>query len=178
MVKFSSSEKNEKNNIKQYGLGDMTSTVYPLDGALEDWAYGGWEFFQSKNTSDINPIKICKPDSFNKDYNMLWNYNDNNNNEYFYDYKLRCLIYLAEASNNKIPDEKEYGINDFDLEGNTRDVFDFYKTNNFYGHIPRNMRLVDRERLFGNVFNNKKCQNIQANQLDEMRGRLKNRQQY
>ena len=142
MVKFSSSEKNEKNNIKQYGLGDMTSTVYPLDGALEDWAYGGWEFFQSKNSSDINPIKICKPDSFNKDYNMLWNYNDNNNDEYFYDYKLRCLIYLAEASNNKIPNEKEYGINDFDLEGNTRDVFDFYKTNNFYGHIPRNMRLV------------------------------------
>ena len=140
MVKFSSSEKNEKKNIKQYGLGDMTSTVYPLDGALEDWAYGGWEKFQANNRSNINPIKICKPDSFNENYSMLWDYN--NNEEYYYDYKLRCLIYLAEASYYKMPDEKEYGINDFDLEGNTRDVFDFYKTNDFYGHIPRNMRLV------------------------------------
>ena len=141
MVKFSSSEKNKNNNIPNYGFGDMTSTVYPLDGALEDWAYGGWEKFESDGKNNINPIKSCRPNSFNTEYNMLWN-SINNNNEYNDDYKLRCIIYLAEASFKKIPDEKYYGINDFDLEGNTRDIFDFYQTKDFYGHVPRNMRLV------------------------------------
>ena len=141
MIKFSSSEKNKNNNIPNYGFGDMTSTVYPLDGALEDWAYGGWEKYESDVKYNINPIKTCKPNSFNNEYNMLWN-SFNNNNEYNDDYKLRCIIYLAEASYNKIPDEKYYGINDFDLDGNTRDIFDFYNTKDFYGHVPRNMRLV------------------------------------
>ena len=141
MVKFSSSEKNRKNDIPNYQLGDMTSTIYPLDGALEDWAYGGWEKFESDGKNNINPIKTCKPNSFNKEYNMLWN-SINNNSEYNDDYKLRCMIYLAEASYAKIPAEKYYGINNFDLDGNTRDIFDFYTTTDFFGHIPRNMRLV------------------------------------
>ena len=139
MVKFSSSEKNENNSIKKYGIGDMTQTVYPLNGALEDWAYGGWEKYEVNKNNNINPIKTCKPDSFNSNYNMLW---DLNKDENYYDYKLRCLIYLAEASYNKMPNEKDYGINDFDIKGNTRDVFDFYKTTDFFGHIPRNMRLI------------------------------------
>ena len=141
MVKFSSSAKNIKNNIPNYGFGDMTSTVYPLDGALEDWAYGGWEKYESDSKNNINPIKTCKPDSFNKDYNMLWN-SFNNNNEYNDDYKLRCIIYLAEASFQKRPNEEFYGIDDFDMDGTTRDIFDFHKTKDFYGHVPRNMRLV------------------------------------
>ena len=30
--------------IKEYILGDMTSTVYPVGGGMEDWAYGaGWD---------------------------------------------------------------------------------------------------------------------------------------
>lgn len=30
--------------IKKYILGDMTSTVYPVGGGMEDWAYGaGWD---------------------------------------------------------------------------------------------------------------------------------------
>ena len=141
MVKFSTSEKNEKNNINKYNIGDMTQTVYPLDGALEDWAYGGWEKYESFGNNNINPIKTCKPDSFNTNYNMFWNMNTKDDNKYF-DYKLRCLIYLAEASYKKMPEEKYYGINDFDMEGNTRDVFDFYQTTDFFGHIPRNMRLI------------------------------------
>ena len=69
------------------------------------------------------------------------------------------------------------------LEQNRRHIKEFFTNDEFIKKyvdviLPRNMRLVDRVRLFGNVFNNKKCQNIQANQLDEMRGRLKNRQQY
>ena len=139
MVKFSSSDKNEKNYIPKYEIGDMTSTVYPLDGALEDWAYGGWEKYEIKGNNNINPIKTCRPDSFNKNYSMIWNLT---NEDYNDDYKLRCLIYLAEASERKKPDEKDYGINDFDLRGYSRDIFDFYKTNDFFGYIPRNMRLV------------------------------------
>ena len=138
MISFSSSDMNDNNNIPNYKLGDMTSTVYPLDGALEDWAYGGWEFYE-KNKNGINPIKSCKPDSFYNDYNMFWNTNNNSDtNLDYYDYKLRCLIYLAEASYNKMPNEKEYGINDFE----NRDIFNFYETTDFYGHIPRNMRLI------------------------------------
>lgn len=69
------------------------------------------------------------------------------------------------------------------LEQNRRHIKEFFTNDEFIKKyvdviLPRNMRLVDRVRLFGNVFNNQKCQNIQANQLDEMRGRLKNRQQY
>ena len=145
MVKFSMSEKNEKNDIKKYGIGDMTSTVYPLDGALEDWAYGGWEKYELYDKNKINPIKTCKPDSFNSNYNMLWNlsyYNSDYNLSFNYDYKLRCLIYLAEASSRKIPKEEQYGVDDFDIKEDDRDIFDFYKTTDFFGHIPRNMRLV------------------------------------
>ena len=134
MLNSASSESNEKKGIQNYKLGDMTSTVYPLNGALEDWAYGGWEVYE-KNKNGINPIKSCKPDSFD-DYNMLWD-NNNAGNKY-YDYKLRCLIYLIEASYKKMPDENEYGINEFD----NKDIFDFYETKDFYGHVPRNMRLI------------------------------------
>ena len=141
MVKFSSSKKNQNNSIPTYDIGDMTSTVYPLNGALEDWAYGGWEKYELNGKNVTNPIKTCKPDSFNTDYNMIWN----SSNIYYnisYDYKLRCVIYLAEASLKKQPEEKYYGINDFDIKEDKRDVFDFYKTIDFFGHVPRNMRLV------------------------------------
>ena len=141
MVKYSSSKKNENNSIKDYGIGDMTSTVYPLNGALEDWAYGGWEKYELSGKNVTNPIKTCKPDSFNTHYNMIWN-SSNYHYNISYDYKLRCIIYLAEASTDKRPDEKYYGINDFDIKDDERDIFDFYKTTDFFGHIPRNMRLV------------------------------------
>ena len=34
MVKLSSKKDNLENNIRDYALSDMSSTVYPLDGAL------------------------------------------------------------------------------------------------------------------------------------------------
>ena len=34
----------KKSSISQYVLGDMSSTVYPVGGGMEDWAYGaGWD---------------------------------------------------------------------------------------------------------------------------------------
>ena len=141
MVKLSSSKDNLGNNIRDYELGDMSSTVYPLDGALEDWAYGGWEnkIYENMGNS-LRPIKTCKSESYSK-YEMIWN-NDNinknkNMNDINFDYKLRCLIYLVETSDKKRPDEVQYGINHF-----PKGIFNFYETINFYGHIPRNMRLM------------------------------------
>ena len=141
MVKVSSSKNNLDSKINDYSLGDMTSTVYPLDGALEDWAYGGWENKEYENIgTNLRPIKTCKPDSFNP-YQMNWKNNELDNDIINYDYKLRCLMYLAEASVNKKPKIQDYGINDFNMNNNG-DIFDFYKTTNFFGHIPRNMRLM------------------------------------
>ena len=142
MVTFSSSRDNIKNEIRDYELGDMTSTVYALDGALEDWAYGGWENKEYENNGiDLRPIKTCKPKSFNS-YDMIWNNNNNLNSTIIdYEYKLRCLMYLAEASDIKKPKDELYGINNFSIDNNG-DIFDFYKTTNFYGLIPRNMRLM------------------------------------
>ena len=138
MVKFSSSKNNKKNYIQDYILGDMSSTVYPLDGALEDWAYGGWENKEFENMGiALSPIKTCKSESFNS-YDIIWNNNNNykNSNEIDYNYKLRCLMYLAETSDSKTPLEKYYGSKDHE------EIFDFYRTTDFYGHIPRNMRLM------------------------------------
>lgn len=31
--------------IRKYVLGDMSSTLYPVKGGMEDWAYGaGWDY--------------------------------------------------------------------------------------------------------------------------------------
>ena len=170
MVKFSSSKTNLDNKIKDYTLGDMTSTVYPLDGALEDWAYGGWENKEYENLGyNLRPIKNCKPESFNS-YEMNWNNNNLNNDIINYDYKLRCLMYLAEASDDKKPTIKNYGINNFNLNNNG-DIFDFYKTTNFFGYIPRNMRLMYSgidlisASIYLDIENIKKTENNRINQI-------------
>ena len=140
MVKSSSSKDNLNNNIRDFTLGDMTSKLYPLDGALEDWAYGGWENnVNQKNGINFKPIKTCKPDSFSE-YHMKWNFSNINENIYFDfddDYKLRCLIYLVETSDDKEPNSLKYGYKNLSI-----DIFDFYNTKNFFGYIPRNMRMI------------------------------------
>lgn len=131
MKEASSSELNQKTNIPDYRLGDMTSTVYPVNGGVEDWAYGGsWE----NDYVDKKPIKTCRADSFSK-YNMEWNQNNNNLNKE----KLKCLMYLAETADQKKPPESTLGNDDAFKD---KSIFDFENTKNFYGHIPRNMRLI------------------------------------
>ena len=117
MVKLSSSKNNRKKKIRDYILGDMTTEVYPLDGALEDWAYGGWEnHLYEKTGIDLRPIKTCKPSTFSP-YEITWK------NIQDYDYKLRCLMYLAEASDDKTPNLDKYGINNFNTDENG-DIFE------------------------------------------------------
>ncbi len=129
-----SKENNEK-NIRNYSLGDMTSLVYAIDGGLEDWAYGGsWENDLNKDDKnyEMSPIKKCESYSFNE-YNENWEFNINKKE------KLKCLMYLIEADINKKPHENLLGINNFTKD---YDVFDFYKEINFFGHVPRNLRLM------------------------------------
>lgn len=129
MKDASSSKTNENNAINDYVLGDMSTLVYPVDGGMEDWAYAGsWENAVSK---DIRPIKQCMPGTFSE-YRMEWESIRSN-----WDYKLRCLMYLAETSHAKKPNENTLGNDD-----KVKDVFDFERYNDFYGHVIRNMRLI------------------------------------
>jgi hypothetical protein len=46
--------------IKHYLIGDMTTTVYPVHGGMEDWAYAaGWDINDGTGT-----MNDCKPDTY------------------------------------------------------------------------------------------------------------------
>lgn len=69
------------------------------------------------------------------------------------------------------------------LEQNRRHIRDFFANEEFLKKyvdivLPRDMPLVERVKLFGRVFHNKKCQNIQQNQVDDICISLKERKQY
>lgn len=43
--------------IQEYIMGDISSTIYPVNGGLEDWAYAaGWDYFGGSTT-----INKCEP---------------------------------------------------------------------------------------------------------------------
>ena len=49
--------KNNYGTIDDYILGDMTSTVYPVRGGLEDWAYGaGFDYATHATHLNCNPV--------------------------------------------------------------------------------------------------------------------------
>lgn len=127
MRKASSSTKNIAENIKDYVLGDMSKAVYPVDGGLEDWAYAGsWENDIEKSTS---PIKTCKPSTFTS-YNT----------SFIPPFQLRCIMFLVETADEKQPSKQSLGYFD-NVINETNEIFNFTKID-FYGHIPRNMRLI------------------------------------
>lgn len=45
--------------ITDYVLGDMSSTVYPVNGGLEDWAYGA-----SWDTQGGGTVDNCDPKTY------------------------------------------------------------------------------------------------------------------
>jgi len=48
MFKQSGDRINNATNIDSYIFGDISSTIYPVNGGLEDWAYGaGWDLKSS-----------------------------------------------------------------------------------------------------------------------------------
>jgi hypothetical protein len=71
----------------------MTSTVYPVGGGLEDWAYSaGWDRAQGAAVQDCQPKTYSLPSNFQKDTDQV-----------------RSLIYLIETDKHKNPEHSTYG---------------------------------------------------------------------
>ena len=103
-----------KEEIPNYVVGDMTSTVYAVDGGMEDWSYAGsWE---------KGPISTCNPNTYNS-------YSENKTKYDSVPNALRSMTLLAETHENKKPNVESLGSNE--------NLFN----DNFYGNIARNIRL-------------------------------------
>lgn len=95
----------------------MTDIVYPVNGGLEDWAYGGgWE---NKYNDKDKVIPNCK--QFNNSNNTLQTSNN----------FVKSLLFLVECGESKIPDENTLG-----KKSGLRE-----KTENNWGHVTRNIVL-------------------------------------
>ena len=72
--------------IKEYVVGDMTSTVYPVGGGFEDWAYGaGWDHASDAIVKRCNPWSYTLADDFmSADISHV-----------------RCAVYLIETDASK-----------------------------------------------------------------------------
>lgn len=97
-----------------YPVGDMGKLVYPVDGGLEDWAYGAsWE----------KAAISCSPSTLNG-YPRERTSIDHSTK--------RCVTFLVETSRDKKPIEHHLGSDDDILSrGSSSD-----------GHVPRNVRLL------------------------------------
>lgn len=97
-----------------YPIGDMGKLVYPVNGGLEDWAYGA---------SWTDQAIVCRPETLGG-YPASKTAIERNTK--------RCVTYLVETSNAKRPSALTLGSSDdIDVKGAEGD-----------GHIPRNVRLL------------------------------------
>ncbi|KAA8497211.1 Carboxypeptidase D [Porphyridium purpureum] len=99
---------------REYTLGSMGSTVYPVNGGMEDWAYGASWTGDEIQCNPVESSSTYAPKKTARDPALH-----------------RCVTYLVETGDQKIPDEGSLGTADAILvKGGTGD-----------GHIPRNIRL-------------------------------------
>lgn len=83
-----------RETIPKYILGDMTSTVYPVDGSFEDWAYAaGWD------TTNDAAFKLCKPTT----YPLPSDFMDADISH------VRTAVYLIETDNSKKVQQSKMG---------------------------------------------------------------------
>ena len=124
-----------KQTIEKYILGDMTSTVYPVGGGMEDWGYAaGWD---NKAGTDAG-FEKCIPQTKPMLDNDFYESQDN----------IRCALYLIETDSVKDPPEATYGA--CQMENIRSDIFRILRSsvedrdpeNRFDGHINRNLRLI------------------------------------
>ena len=120
--------------IPPYVLGDMTSTVYPVGGGMEDWGYGA-----GFDTAPDAAIQKCTPTTKPELADSFFESQEN----------VRCAVYLIETDNNKNPKDSTYGSREIneDSEGSGFQVLrssieDRELDNGFDGHINRNIRLA------------------------------------
>ncbi|KAJ8902278.1 hypothetical protein NDN08_006685 [Rhodosorus marinus] len=97
----------------EYKVGDMGSTVYPVNGGMEDWGYG----------ASWNDRIKCSPRTLGGYDLERTDYSDGSH---------RCLSYLVETGMEKRPDEQKLGTNEEPLVTGGRGD----------GHVPRNLRLL------------------------------------
>jgi len=112
----------------------MTSTVYPVGGGMEDWAYGaGWD-----NKAPDAGLSKCTPQTepaLGEDFFELQT-------------NVRSAIYLIETDDQKDPYEKTFGSRDViklvngDFQIISASVEDKKSSHRFDGHINRNIRLA------------------------------------
>lgn len=116
--------------IAEYQMGDISSTIYPVNGGLEDWAYGGgWDSQGEDSTvKQCKPITYSLPDSFNQA--------DVSN--------VRAAIYIVETDNSKMPSERFLGsrLAYKTKDGRIKINADSVKDRQHDGHINRNIRLA------------------------------------
>jgi hypothetical protein len=73
-------------------FGDISSTIYPVNGGLEDWAYGaGWDY-----TAKDSTLNECNPSSYA--LRGVTQGHDHYKN-------IRSAIYIVETDHKKHPDE-------------------------------------------------------------------------
>jgi hypothetical protein len=124
----------QKIPITPYIMGDISSTIYPVNGGLEDWAYGaGWDFFGKEAT-----LEKCEPFTY-----VLPNTIKTGKVAYK---NVRSAIYIVETDGSKRPSERLLGSRQIskDNEGRVIVESDSVKGrgNMYDGHINRNIRLV------------------------------------
>ena len=109
-----------KNQGQRYNYGRLNDNVYPVNGGMEDWAYGAaWEEGVVKGG--------CAPTSYGG-YSAAKTMYD--------DVTLRVVNVLVETSNDKSPSDVDFNI--FGTrEGVLRSTLPGGK-----GHVPRNIRLA------------------------------------
>ena len=106
-----------QSNNKRYGYGRLNDNVYPVNGGMEDWAYGAaWE----KGVVGQG----CTPTTFGGYAQEKTTYGDTS---------LRVVNILVETSDSKSPYDSTFGI----IEGVLNPA-----ATGFRGHVPRNMRLA------------------------------------
>ena len=106
-----------ENSNKRYDYGRLNDNVYPVNGGMEDWAYGaGWE------TAAVG--KGCTPTSFGGYPSSQTKYDGAS---------LRVINILVETSNNKSPSDDSFGAR----EGVLNPLLAGGR-----GHVPRNIRLA------------------------------------
>lgn len=116
-----------------YKLGEMNDVIYPVEGGMEDWAYGG--SWHSEKTT-------CKPKTYNGYAKEKTTYKDET---------LRTVLYLIETADEKIPNQNTLGLRyhrSLFSVGSKNAVSKMEKNNMLLypgtvgdGHIPRNIRL-------------------------------------
>ena len=118
--------------VPKYVLGNMSYTVYPVGGGMEDWGYGGgWD-----NKDKQATVAKCTPRTTPLSPQIRMSLNDQK--------RVRSLIYLVETADKKSPPAWTLGGRLED--GNTiSGIYSEERTKNgdiINGHINRNIRLM------------------------------------